>query len=89
LVVDLVRDGHVVRTIRFEQAVPADSYGRPVTMLSGVGLPEFHTNQFDPSDAHRWSIRIRGDAEASVREFDCDRYWSGTFSVPLEKALIR
>ncbi len=38
-------------------------------------------------DPSRWSVRIRGDANASLRWVDCDRYWAGEFIVPMDKLL--
>lgn len=35
----------------------------------------------------RWSLRIRGDGEMALTDWDRDKYWAGEFTIPLEQTL--
>jgi len=40
-----------------------------------------------PEPAARWHLRVRGDGEAALTEWDRDKYWAGEFTIPLEETL--
>lgn len=42
-----------------------------------------------PADLDGWTIRVRGDARASLTEWHTNSYWSGAFEMPLAEALQR
>ncbi len=54
---------------------------RLLVELSPVGSPSVAP----PSSADRsqWQLRIIGDPELALRNFDCDRYWSGSVTLPI------
>jgi hypothetical protein len=88
VVAELLLDGSVVRTIEFERVTRAN-YDDPPIMRGVETVPEFSPSALEASDIPRWSIRIRGNRPASLREFDCSRYWNGEFTVPLSEVLTR
>ncbi|MCW5777241.1 MAG: hypothetical protein KIS87_12455, partial [Phycisphaeraceae bacterium] len=80
---DLLCDGVVVASFRFDDR-PLQMGRRLVFNGSVVATHDGTGIDADPS---RWSVRIRGDATESLRWVDCDRYWAGEFSVPMERVM--
>jgi hypothetical protein len=88
MAVDLLRDGEVIASVEFPEVTLA-TYG-PDEIYRGVQpVSVFRPEALDPTEVHRWTLRLKGDAEASLREFDCGRYWSGERDYPLAEVLTR
>jgi hypothetical protein len=87
-VVDLLHDGQLVRTIKFDEATPT-GFGRDQSMRWIAEIKEFDTSCFRSEDVGHWTLRLRGDPAESLREFDCDEYWTGEIEYPLSTILTR
>jgi hypothetical protein len=88
LIIDLVKDNEVVRSIRFREVIN-ESMGDSEILRFVEQVPELHTTKFDTADASRWNVHVRGDRTAALREFHCNQHWDGKFSVPLTDILTR
>jgi hypothetical protein len=87
LTVDLLKNGTLLHTLKFDELTDDGFTG---STMRAIATPDaFHTNTLDPADVPHWTIRIRGDAEASLREFDCEKYWAGQIDYPLKDVLTR
>ena len=85
LSLDFLCDGETVENIR----VPPD----PSSGFWSARTPEPNGSAWftaldpsladDPTESSRWTIRIRGDGEMALRDWDRDKYWAGEFTVPL------
>jgi hypothetical protein len=83
-IIEVVRDSEVVESRCFWPESAAESEAALMNRISSEvlsGLPR------EELLSGRWSLRVCGDHVASLREFDCDRYWAGRFEVPLAEVL--
>ena len=87
---DILRNESVVETVR----MPPQPVVWPSNGKAGTGgnvrtkIPSIREwNQQDSQD--RWTVRVRGDAEMALRDWNRDKYWAGEFTLPLDQVLRR
>lgn len=87
--VDLIRDGETVGIAAICPASGVPYWGTELVQPDGDGsltaLSEVTLS--DPAELSRWTVRIRGDGEMALRDWDRDKYWAGEFTVPLRDVL--
>ena len=55
-------------------------------VLHLLNLPE-GVRQVYHNDADRWTVRIRGDGELALQDFDATSYWAGDITFPLRQSV--
>jgi len=85
--VDVLHDGKVAGTRRFRRQ---DFWprGDPRQVNATIDLPGVDEEAlFGPDAADHWSLRVRGDGEMALTDWDRDQYWAGEFTLPLSEVL--
>jgi hypothetical protein len=87
--VDVLRDGNVVGTQRFRRQdfwpATASRSAEATIYLHRVADDAFSA----PDAADHWTIRVRGDGEMALTDWDRDQYWAGEFTLPLSDVLAK
>jgi hypothetical protein len=87
---EFLRDGDVRETISLRP--------RPGDRIVGSGPRPFANSYLTRIAAHelttaetvsQWSLRVRGDPESALYDWDMPRYWAGEFTVPLAEVIER
>ena len=88
LSVDLARDDSTVHIARVPPSTEARYWPKSVSMSGDdwIGVVDQGLMD-DPEELSRWTLRIRGDGEMALRDWDRDKYWAGEFTVPLSDVL--
>lgn len=83
--IEFLRDGKVMETVR----VPLADSAWPSPAGSRAGHAQLIRLKRDDltSQVDRWQIRLRGDGELALRDWDRDQYWAGTLTIALRSTL--
>lgn len=85
VIIDHMLDGEVVATQRVWWRGGPNMTGEYDTKMewiatkNGVSPP----HPWMARSGENWTMRIKGDAETALRVIDCDRYWKGEVTMPL------
>jgi hypothetical protein len=85
-IIEVVHEGEVVEAIRFGREHEG-AYGRAgMSYMNLATSTAMSARSAEELRSGGWALRVRGDAKASLREFDRERYWAGEFEIPLAEA---
>lgn len=75
------------RQIAIDPRVGDDAKAAPLDALLTSALDAFAAGDTTALDA--WSVRVVGDGELALRDFDATHYWRGSFVMPLRELVER
>jgi hypothetical protein len=89
LAVDVLHDGKLAGTQRFRRQDFGPPDGRRFADAT-IYLPGVDDDAFGAAGAaEHWTLRVRGDGEMALTDWDRDQYWAGEFTLPLSDVLVR
>jgi hypothetical protein len=81
LQIELVHDGEVTQSFSIAMIDSAVGDPTPIGSLYFRGAASWH--DLSEEELGRWTVRVRGDAQMSLLDFNRDSYWSGNFEQPI------